>query len=57
MSALTESYENGECPDCGLAISELHEDGSECENCGHVFYEQQPKSEPGVGVESSTDHD
>lgn len=40
MSKLTDSYENGACPDCGLDIGEDSVDGSECENCGHVFYEE-----------------
>lgn len=45
MSLLIESYEQGECPDCGLKIKESSVDGDECENCGHVFYEEHPTEE------------
>lgn len=32
------NYEGGVCPDCGEAIPDSAVDGSDCSNCGHVFY-------------------
>lgn len=33
-----DSYENGECPDCGETIPIKAGEGEECANCGHVFW-------------------
>jgi len=38
MSKLTEAYEDGRCPDCCEDIPEDAIDGSNCLNCGHVFW-------------------
>jgi hypothetical protein len=38
ITDLKDSYENGECPDCGQSISSYAVNGSECLNCGHVFW-------------------
>jgi hypothetical protein len=35
---IVDSYEDGVCPDCGEPIPQDVEEGSECVNCGHVFY-------------------
>lgn len=37
-----DSYENGECPDCGDEIPLDVEDGQSCDNCGHVFCHPKP---------------
>jgi transposase len=34
---IRESYEDEECPDCGLTIPGNVPDGGECLRCGHVF--------------------
>ena len=31
------SYENGECPDCGEGIPKNVQEGDACKNCEHVF--------------------
>ena len=36
--AVRDSYEDGECPDCGLPIPENVVDGESCQNCSHIFY-------------------
>lgn len=41
MNGIKESYEDGECPDCGEPIPDDIEDGDECPNCGHIFYEEE----------------
>ena len=38
MSIIKDSYENGECPDCGKDIPSDVSNGDGCSNCGHVFY-------------------
>ena len=38
-----QSYENGECPDCGEDIPDDIVNGDKCANCGHVFYEYVPE--------------
>lgn len=38
MSIIKDSYENGECPDCGEDIPDDVSNGDECSNCSHVFY-------------------
>ena len=38
MNIIKDSYENGECPDCGKDIPDDVSGGDECSNCGHVFY-------------------
>lgn len=38
VNPIKDSYDNGECPDCGLEIPNTVEDGDSCTNCGHVFY-------------------
>jgi hypothetical protein len=42
------NYIDGVCPDCNLPIPEDAENGSECVNCGHVFWEctQDDSPEP-----------
>lgn len=40
MNSVKDSYINGECPDCYENIPEEAENGDECYNCGHVFYEE-----------------
>jgi DNA-directed RNA polymerase subunit RPC12/RpoP len=32
------SYADGKCPDCGRTIPAKAVEGSECSNCGHVFW-------------------
>lgn len=34
---IQEQYDDGACPDCGLAIPDNAVEGSACANCGHVF--------------------
>jgi hypothetical protein len=34
---IRESYDDEECPDCGLTIPGDVTDGDECRCCGHVF--------------------
>jgi hypothetical protein len=34
---IVDSYENGECPDCGEEIPDNVSDGDSCCNCEHVF--------------------
>ena len=38
MNLIKDSYESGECPDCGENIPNDVSNGDECSNCGHVFY-------------------
>jgi hypothetical protein len=38
MNIIKDSYENGECPDCGKDIPDDVSGGDGCSNCGHVFY-------------------
>jgi hypothetical protein len=38
---IKDSYENGECPDCGESIPAEMVSGGECANCGHVFHEHE----------------
>jgi len=40
MTKLKETY-NCECPDCGDPIDEHFQEGDDCLNCGHVFFEDQ----------------
>ena len=40
MNQIKEQYIDGECPDCGETIPDGIEDGDECPNCGHIFYEE-----------------
>lgn len=40
--AIKDNYKNGECP-CGKPIHDDIIDGSKCENCGHVFYQELNK--------------
>jgi len=37
------NYTDGICPDCNLPIPEDAENGSECVNCGHVFWRCDPR--------------
>lgn len=46
MNAVKESYENGECPDCGETIPDDVVSGQACVNCGHVFTEERPDDGP-----------
>ena len=39
-NVVRESYPDNECPDCGDEISLKAVDGTECDNCGHVFYKE-----------------
>lgn len=36
---IKDNYPDGICPDCSLDIPSNAVDGSECVNCGHIFYE------------------
>ena len=38
MNIIKDSYENGECPDCGKNIPDDVSGGDGCSNCGHAFY-------------------
>ena len=38
MNIIKDSYENGECPDCGKNIPDDVSGGDGCSNCGHIFY-------------------
>jgi len=38
MNIIKDSYENGECPDCGEDIPDDVSNGDGCSNCSHVFY-------------------
>lgn len=38
LTAVQQNYHNAECPDCGNPIPRSATDGSECRNCGHVYY-------------------
>jgi hypothetical protein len=35
---MRDAYDDGECPDCGEQIPSDAEEGSDCSNCGHVFW-------------------
>jgi len=35
-----DNYPNGLCPDCAEDIPDDADDGSKCDNCGHVFYSE-----------------
>jgi DNA-directed RNA polymerase subunit RPC12/RpoP len=37
---IIQSYRHDRCPDCGLRIPENTDEGNECEECGHVFWEE-----------------
>jgi len=37
-NSIKDSYENGECPDCGDDIPVEVMEGEECKNCGHAFF-------------------
>jgi hypothetical protein len=37
--AICDSYPDGVCPDCQEPISTTTENGFDCKNCGHVFWE------------------
>lgn len=39
--AIKANYEGGVCPDCGESIPDDAVNGSECDNCGHVFYDAE----------------
>jgi len=40
-----DEYENGVCPDCQEEIPDGAIEGSDCENCGHVFsYSKQEEA-------------
>lgn len=41
-AGVVETYENGECPDCGEKIPANAKDGDHCENCNHVFWAYKP---------------
>ncbi len=49
-NAIKESYEDGECPDCGHEIPDDVEEGDECDNCPHVFHEEREVVDTGVSV-------
>ena len=38
MNKVKASYEGGVCPDCQEEVPNNAKEGSECSNCGHVFY-------------------
>lgn len=42
---LVDSYEDGVCPDCGDVIPSDAVHGSSCNNCGHVFYDENFQDE------------
>lgn len=48
------AYPDGECPDCGDPIPADADDGSECGNCGHVFWasEKDTDDTPSGGITS-----
>lgn len=39
---MRDKYQNRECPDCGEPISRLAQEGESCDNCGHVWWVEQP---------------
>jgi hypothetical protein len=39
VNPVKDTYEHGECPDCGEPIPDTVQAGDECVNCGHVFCE------------------
>jgi len=41
LRPVKESYENGECPDCGEPIPDDSDEGQACTNCGHVFWRRE----------------
>lgn len=41
MNKVYNSYQNGECPDCGEKISKKVKEGDSCKNCDHVFTAEQ----------------
>lgn len=43
QTAVQKSYPKAECPDCGTHIPKSATNGSECKNCGHVFWSVKPK--------------
>jgi len=44
-SIFAEVYDNDICPDCGENIPFDAVEGSECSNCGHVFWLEYPNSD------------
>ena len=47
-----DSYPNSECPDCGDPIPESVQPGDDCENCGHVFWEELNIEEESINGKS-----
>ena len=43
---IIDNYTNGACPDCDRKISKNVFEGSECTNCGHVFYSASEDNKP-----------
>lgn len=41
MNSIKNSYPNGICPDCNEPINDDVENGDECPNCGHVYWEEE----------------
>jgi len=35
------AYRNSECPDCGEPLPENVQEGDECGNCGHVYFNER----------------
>ena len=44
--SVRDSYPGGECPDCGQPIPAEANDGDECVNCGHIFFEDPAEDQP-----------
>lgn len=55
MNAIKESYQDGQCPDCGETIPDDVVDGQACLHCGHVFYEERPDDGPDESMDG--DHE
>lgn len=39
LTEVQKAYEKAECPDCGTPIPKSAVNGSNCKNCGHVFWD------------------
>ena len=53
MNIIKDSYENGECPDCGKDIPDAVSGGDGCSNCGHVFYSPVKPEEKNVWIKAN----
>ena len=49
---VADSYEKGQCPECGTTIAPDHADGDGCPQCGHVLCRYRPVDDPVLTVQA-----